>query len=92
MVFKGDEATVEGNDRVKIQYARLTLKFDPSTTPKMLDLTVTDGSQQGAVVEGIYELKGNELRICAKVIGKERPTEFQSPAGSNVVLLVLKRE
>jgi uncharacterized protein (TIGR03067 family) len=91
-VFKGDTATVEGSAAVRKEYAKLTFKLDPSTTPKLLDLTVLAGVQKDAVMEGIYEMKDDELKICLKVLGKERPTEFASPAGASIALLVLKRE
>lgn len=90
-VFKGDEAIVEGNDQVKVEYARLKFKLDPTTTPKIVDLTVGAGVQKDASMEGIYEFRGKELRICIKVFGKDRPTEFSSPDGASVALLVLKR-
>src|SRR5262249_22487234 len=91
-VFKGDVATIEGNDAVKKEYAKIRVKLDLSTTPKIMDITVLGGVQKDAVIEGIYELKGDELKICAKVFGKDRPSEFASPAGSSIALLVLKRE
>ena len=91
-VFKGDVATIEGNDAVQKEYAKIRVKLDLSTMPKMMDITVLGGIQKDAVIESIYELKGDELKICAKVFGKERPSEFASPAGSSIALLVLKRE
>jgi uncharacterized protein (TIGR03067 family) len=91
-VFKGDEAAIEGNEAVKKEYAKIKVKLDPAVTPKCIDITVTGGVQLNAVIEGIYELKENELKICAKVFGKDRPAEFSSPDGSSIVLLVLKRE
>jgi uncharacterized protein (TIGR03067 family) len=91
-VFKGDEAAIEGNQAVKKEYTKIKVKLDPSATPKCIDITVTGGIQLNAVVEGIYELKADELKICARVFGNERPTEFTSPEGSSTVLLVLKRE
>src|SRR5262249_24170983 len=91
-VFKGDVATVEGSDEVRKEYAKLTFKLDPSTTPKLLDMTVAAGVQKDAVLEGIYELKEDELKICARVFGQGRPTEFASPEGASIVLLVLKRD
>ena len=91
-VFKGDECIVEGDDKVKLEYARLKVKIDPATTPKIFDLTVGAGVQKGADMEGIYEFKGDELRICVRVFGgKERPAEFASPDGASIVLMVLKR-
>jgi uncharacterized protein (TIGR03067 family) len=91
-VVKDDVAVIEGNKAVKKEYARIKLKLDPSATPRLVDITVGGGSQAGAVIEGIYELKGDEWRICARVLGKERPLEFGSPEGSSIVLLVLGRQ
>jgi uncharacterized protein (TIGR03067 family) len=91
-VFKGNEAAVEGNDAVKKEYAKIKVKLDATTKPMLMDITVAAGIQKDAVIEGIYELKDDELKICARVFGNERPTEFASPDGSSVVLLVLKRE
>jgi uncharacterized protein (TIGR03067 family) len=56
-----------------------------------MDITIAAGSQTDATMEGIYELKDDELRICAKVFGKDRPSEFAAPEGSSIVLLTLKR-
>jgi uncharacterized protein (TIGR03067 family) len=92
IVFKGNEATVEGNDQVTNEYSKIKFKLDPSANPKTMDITVSAGSQTDATMKGIYELKDDELRICARVFGTERPKEFASPDGSSTVLLVLKRE
>jgi uncharacterized protein (TIGR03067 family) len=91
-IFKGDLATIEGTNAVKKEYAKIAFKLDPSTTPACVDMTIAGGTQKDAVIEGIYELKADELKICAKVVGKDRPGEFASPEGSSIVLLVLKRE
>jgi len=91
-VFKGNEAALEGNDQVKKEYARLAFQFDPSTSPRLLDITIKAGTQKDLKVEGIYELKGDELKICVRVTGNERPADFTSAEGSQVALLVLKRE
>jgi uncharacterized protein (TIGR03067 family) len=90
-VFKGNEAVVEGSKDVQKEYARLKVKLDPSYDPHLIDITIGGGVQEGAVIEGIYDLKGDELKICAKVFGSDRPSEFGSPEGSSIVLLVLKR-
>jgi uncharacterized protein (TIGR03067 family) len=91
-VFKDNEATIEASEAVTKEYGKIKIKLDPSAMPKCVDITVTAGVQLKAVIEGIYELKKDQIRICAKVFGNERPTEFASPEGTSTVLLVLKRE
>jgi uncharacterized protein (TIGR03067 family) len=91
LVFKGDHLTVKGTEEVEKEYAKLTFKLDTTAKPKLMDLAVKAGAQKDPV-EAIYELKKDELKICAMVFGKGRPTEFASPAGTNFVLVVLKRE
>jgi uncharacterized protein (TIGR03067 family) len=91
-VFKGDQITVGGNDEVKKEYAKVEFKLDPGTAPKCLDIKVLGGIQKDAALEGIYELKGDKLKICVKVQGKDRPDKFASPEGTGIALLVLQRE
>lgn len=91
ILFKGAEGIVEGNDRVANEYAKIKFKLDPAAKPSAIDLTVTAGSQTDLNMKGIYEIKGDELRMCVKVLGNERPTEFAAPEGSSTVYLVLKR-
>jgi uncharacterized protein (TIGR03067 family) len=91
IVFKGNEGVVEGNDRVQTEYAKIKFKLDPASTPRGMDITITGGSQTDATMKGIYELKDGELRICAKVFGTDRPSEFKSADGSSIVLLTLKK-
>lgn len=91
IVFKGNEGKVEGNDEVTNEYAKIKFKIDPTAKVKEMDITIAAGSQTDATMKGIYEFKDDELRICAKVIGTDRPKEFAAPEGSNIVLVTLKR-
>jgi uncharacterized protein (TIGR03067 family) len=91
-VVKGEVMTVEGDGAVRKEYGKLSLKLDLSTMPKCVDLRVSDGVQLNATMEGIYELKKDELRLCIKVFGAERPGEFKSPDGASIALLTLKRQ
>jgi uncharacterized protein (TIGR03067 family) len=91
-VFKGDTATVQGDPKVKKEYAKVKFKLDPTTNPPCADLTVTAGVQIDATMEGIYELKGDELKLCVRVIGNDRPLKFESPAGSSTALVTMKRQ
>jgi uncharacterized protein (TIGR03067 family) len=92
LVISGDEISVKGAIPDADKYAKLTYKVDPSTTPKIIDVTFTVGADKGTVMEGIYKLEGDELRLCVQVFGKERPGEFATQGGSNRALGVLKRE
>ena len=92
MVFKGDIASVEGSDEIKREYAKVRFTLQPGFKPKLVDLEIVGGSQEKAKMEGVYEITGDEFRICVKVFGNDRPTEFASAEGSSVVLVVLKRE
>src|SRR5262245_8074295 len=91
-VFNDAEATIESSKEVKKEYAKITFMLDPSTSPPCVDLKIAAGVQKDAVIEGIYELKDDELKICAKVFGNDRPAAFESAEGSSIVLIVLKRE
>lgn len=92
LIIKGNQITVKGNDEVQKDYAKATFKIDPSTKPPLIDMEVLGGSQKGVKMEGIYELKGDQLKLCVKVIGSDRPTKFATKEGSNTALLILKRE
>jgi uncharacterized protein (TIGR03067 family) len=92
LVFKGHQITVQGNDEVQKEYAKASFKIDPSTNPPLIDLKVIGGTQKDVTMEGIYELKGDQLKLCVKVIGNERPTKFATAEGSNTALLLLKRQ
>jgi uncharacterized protein (TIGR03067 family) len=89
--FKGDEVSLDGSEEVIKDYGRFKIKLDPSTTPKSVDLKVTAGEQKDTVMEGIYEIKDDELKICVKIGAKERPTKFDSPDGSSIAYMVFKR-
>ena len=90
---KGDEWAVKGEDEVAKEYGKATLKLDATAKPGLIDFHIGEGSEKGADIEGIYEWNGaDEIKVCAKVLGKERPSEFASAENSRVVLMVLKRE
>lgn len=88
ITFEGDKYTVKnGKDVIQVG----TQKLDPSKSPKTLDGTVIDGVGKGAVIPGIYEFDGDTLRFCFDEEGKKRPTEFKSPAGTQITVSVYKR-
>ncbi len=90
-IVKGDGFEVKGPDVVLEQYAKGKFKVDATTKPRTIDITVGAGAMKGDVVEGIYEFDDDTLKVCATLVGKNRPSDFTTKAGSNMVSLVLKR-
>jgi uncharacterized protein (TIGR03067 family) len=91
---KGDKkvtATFEGGtlkfDPKSRDFSEFSFTLDATKTPKALDL-----KSKGDSNVGIYELKGDDLKICLtqlEPVDKNRPKEF---AGSkDTILFVLKR-
>jgi len=64
-----------------------TIKLNPAEKPAAIDLT-----DNRKAFLGIYRLGDDKLTICCAEPDNARPKEFASPKGSNVYLLVLKRE
>ncbi|HEX3147167.1 MAG TPA: TIGR03067 domain-containing protein [Gemmataceae bacterium] len=81
LIFKGDEITPSDNPKDVAK-----IKVDPSKKPAQIDLT----DKANKTMPGIYELNGDELKICFAE-SETRPTEFASPKDSKQVLIVLKR-
>ena len=67
----------------------LDYRMNPDAKPKIIDLQ--DG---GYIYLGIFQLTGNELKICVSRVSEEksqRPSEFWAEYGSDKELLVLRR-
>jgi uncharacterized protein (TIGR03067 family) len=68
-----------------------TLKLDPTTKPKALDLTYTSGESKGKTEKAIYEVTGDTIKVCFSFEGGDRPTEFAGKADGKAFLLTYKR-
>jgi uncharacterized protein (TIGR03067 family) len=84
VTFTGDKYAVKKGDKV---LEACTLKLDPSRSPKTLDATVAEGPNKGTVIRGIYEIRGDTLKVCFDPEGKKRPTEFKSASGSQTLVI-----
>ncbi len=69
-----------------------TVKLDPTQDPRAMDIRGTEGPNKGKTIPAIYELKGDTLRICYDLSGKDRPKEFKTRADTQLFLVEYKRE
>jgi uncharacterized protein (TIGR03067 family) len=68
-------------------------KLDPTKKPATIDITAKGGRNEGQTRKGIYEVKGDDLKVCVAFMpDADRPKEFASEAGSGNILITLKRE
>jgi RNA polymerase sigma factor (sigma-70 family) len=65
--------------------------LDETKQPPWIDIHAYPG-QPDARYQGIYELKGDTLRICLGHPGVGRPSEFKTAPASRTTLLELRRE
>jgi uncharacterized protein (TIGR03067 family) len=66
--------------------------LDAGKSPKEIGVGVQSG-YSGLGFSGIYDLKGNRLKLCLNLeqaFGK-RPTQFAAPKGSGLILLTLQK-
>jgi uncharacterized protein (TIGR03067 family) len=72
-------------------------RLDPTQKPPAIDLAVLSGPQQGKAIPGIYELKGDELKICLPTRPNEkgqweRPKDFDCKKRSGLGLFVVRKK
>jgi len=53
-------------------------RLDPEAKPGVLDIVATEGPAKGQSQHGIYELKGDDLKLCQSFGVDRRPAEFKS--------------
>ena len=71
--------------------AKGTSKLDPTTTPKSIDFVTVGGDDDGKKYLGIYQVGKSGRKMCFALEGDERPTRFNSKAGSDHVLVEFQR-
>jgi uncharacterized protein (TIGR03067 family) len=66
-----------------------TYKVDAKKNPGEIDIVPP---KESSTHVGIYKIEGDTLTIClADKNSTERPTKFESPDGSDIFLVTLKR-
>ena len=88
LVVKDDKYTAT----VGSQVDQGTIKLNPATKPKEMDITGTEGPNKGKTILAIYQRDGDTLRVCYDLSGKNRPKEFKTKEGTQLFLVTYKRE
>lgn len=88
LVVKDDTYTVTVGEQVD----HGTVKLNPEAQPKQMDITGTEGPNQGKTIPAIYEQDGDTLRVCYDLSGQSRPTEFKTDKGTQLFLVTYQRE
>jgi len=88
-VYEGDALTLHSETEVR-RHGITTL--DPSRNPKAINTWDQDGPYDDRTVPGIYELKGDSLKLCFARPGEQRPTEFTTKKGTGVLLVIYERK
>ena len=65
--------------------------IDVEKDPHHIDIEFVSGPEAGNWNFGIFYLDGDQLKICLNMVGKNRPSAFQTAAGSYQALEFLRR-
>lgn len=70
-----------------------TITVDVAKSPKHIDLTTrADGPFKGRKLPGVYDLKDGKFVVCLDSQAKARPTAFEAPEKTTLMLLTFKRD
>lgn len=89
LAFKGGAlqflmAAKEGDEHEVV--AEWVVKTNTTVVPKAIDIAPSEDAREGVAEPCIYEVDGDELRICRPQFDKPRPTEFSGKEGSGLRL------
>jgi uncharacterized protein (TIGR03067 family) len=65
--FEGDKARLYKNN--KLWGCPFHVTIDPKSDPKQIDLMYTEGPPKGHYIRGIYEVRGDRLRLILSFRG-----------------------
>jgi len=85
------DKTKEGQPKV-LRLALANIGLDPTTSPKTMTFEFADGPMKGQKRHGIYEIAGNQLKMCYGPVDKPKPTEFKAAATSGFFLETWARQ
>lgn len=75
-----------------LKLAVMNVSLDENTKPKSITFEYASGPLKGQKRHGIYELAGNQLKLCYGPGDKPKPTAFATPEKSGYFLEVWARQ
>src|SRR5207247_7689109 len=87
LVFDGDHVTATGPGPTG---GEGTFELDTAASPRRLKITRPEGPNRFAVMDGIYDLDGDRLKICMGE-PEDKVTEFKSLPGTHIMLVEFVR-
>ena len=75
-----------------LKLAVMNVTLDESTKPKSITFEYASGPLKGQKRHGIYELAGNQLKLCYGSADKPKPAAFAAPEKSGHFLEVWARQ
>ena len=91
LYFKDTKLDKDGKP-VVFRLALANIALDDKTAPKSITFEFADGPLKGKKSHGIYELAGNQLKVCYGPVDRPKPTRFESPASSGYFLETWARQ
>lgn len=94
-VFDQAEYHLYYRDKAKdviLKLAIMNVTLDATTTPKTIHFEFANGPLKGQKRHGIYEIAGNELKLCYGPTEKAKPTRFEAPDKSGYFLEVWAKQ
>ena len=88
--FKGNQLLVR-SPTLGVREVEGTFEADRREAPRRVDI---DLIKLDGIWYGIYEVKGDELRVCYRIGGKpeDRPTTFATAETESLILIAFKRQ
>ena len=92
--LQGSFLLIDG-DRFRMESAEANYEgvfiIDIEKTPHHIDIDFVDGPEAGNKCEGLFEVEGDQLRMCLALVGSKRPNAFATKPGSGHALEELSR-